>query len=110
MIKNKVEEKKTFKDLFNEKDTIKENNLINYDKYTEIKVFPIPEKKKKRKDIVKWLTSELYDGYDRNYFLHLMFNEMVDILNEKEFYYEKEKKNEVFTEFINWCYFNSYDD
>ena len=85
------------------------NNNNNNKKYTKIKPIPFIRNPKSQKNILDWLYKTLYDDYNILYFINIMFEEMITILNDQEYFYKNGEKDIIFTEFINWCYYNSYD-
>jgi hypothetical protein len=93
-----------------------QENKMNYkqtknDKqYTEIKPIPFIKNPKSQKNMINWLYNFLYDDYNRLYFIEIMFENMLTILNEQEYFYKNGDRDKIFTEFINWCYYNSYDN
>jgi hypothetical protein len=74
----------------------------------EIKIIPRVRNFKRKRDIIKWLDYIVYDDYSRYYFIQEMFYKLQNIMNQNDFFSEETEKI-LFTEFVNWCYFNSYD-
>lgn len=90
----------------------KQDKKIDYTqeevKEEEIKIIPRVHNFKRRYDIIKWLDYVVYDDYSRYYFIQEMFYKLQNIMNQNGFFSEETEKI-LFTEFVNWCYFNSYD-
>ena len=74
----------------------------------EIKIIPRVGNFKRKCDIIKWLDYIVYDDYSRYYFIQEMFYKLQNIMSQNGFFSEETEKI-LFTEFVNWCYFNSYD-
>lgn len=101
--------KKLYTNFFQENEI---NNIQtkNKKKYTDIKPIPFIKNRKSPRNMMNWLYDFLYDDYNRLYFIEIMFENMLTILNEQEYFYKNEDRDKIFTEFINWCYYNSYDN
>lgn len=97
---------KKYSHLFTE--TENETEKPEIEEEPEIKIVPRVYKNKRRIDIIKWLNQIVYDDYTRYYFIKEMFNKLIAIMNNNEFY-SNTYENVLFTEFVNWCYFNSHD-
>lgn len=104
-----IKEDKLYKNIFEKKEINNINNINNKIKYTEIKPITFIRNPKSQENILDWLYKTLYDDYNRLYFINIMFEEMLTILNSQEYYYKNGERDKIFTEFINWCYYNSYD-
>lgn len=104
-----IKKDKLYINLFKENEM---NNIQtkNKKKYTKIKPIPFINNPKSSRNMMNWLYNFLYDDYNRLYFIEIMFENMLTILNEQEYFYKNEDRDKIFTEFINWCYYNSYDN
>lgn len=99
--------KSKYSNLFKKIDNTKINTK-NVKEAQEIKIIPRVYNFRRRYDIIKWLDYIVYDDYTRYYFIKEMFYKLQNIMQENGFFSEKPEKI-LFTEFVNWCYFNSYD-
>lgn len=95
-----------YANLFKQDEKI--DNMVDEVKEEEIKIIPRVYNFKRRYDIIKWLDYVVYDDYTRYYFIQEMFFKLQYIMNQNGFFSEETEKI-LFTEFINWCYFNSHD-
>ena len=95
-----------YANLFKQDEKI--DNIVDEVKEEEIKIIPRVYNFKRRYDIIKWLDYVVYDDYTRYYFIQEMFFNLQYIMNQNGFFSEETEKI-LFTEFINWCYFNSHD-
>ena len=110
--KNREETEKDTKLYTNffQENKINQIQTKNNKKYTEIKAIPFIKNPKSPKNMINWLYKLLYDNYNRLYFIEIMFEKMLTILNEQEYFYRDGDRDKIFTEFINWCYYNSYNN
>lgn len=95
-----------YANLFKQDEKI--DNMVDEVKEEEIKIISRVYNFKRRYDIIKWLDYVVYDDYTRYYFIQEMFNKLQNIMSQNGFFSEETEKI-LFTEFVNWCYFNSND-
>jgi hypothetical protein len=97
-----------FTSFFKEEEDNNDDEQLEDKDDKEIKIIPRIKKFKSRNNIIKWLNHVVYDDYTRYYFIKEMFNKLLVLMNNNGFYSDT-NKDKIFTEFVNWCYFNSYD-